>query len=130
MKHSVLFVVLFAAFVTVCWADGYQLSGEKGGYSVVVTFPQARPVEGENTIDIAVKDANSRPVKGALVKVEYLMPSLPGKEPMMNYETTAKPDGDIYKATLNLSMKGEWRAIVTIAKGKQKSTITLPFEVK
>lgn len=130
MKHSVLFVVLIAAFASVCWADGYQLSGGNGGYSVVVTFPQARPVEGENTVDIAVRDASSRPVKGALVKVEYLMPSLPGKEPMMNYETTTKPDGGIYKATLNLSMKGQWRAIVTIVKGKQKSTITLPFEVK
>ena len=81
MKHWALFVLLFAAFVSVCWADGYQLSGEKGGYGVVVTFPQARPVEGENTVDIAVRDANSRPVKDALVKVEYLMPSLPGKSP-------------------------------------------------
>jgi hypothetical protein len=130
VKPLVFLIVLFLATVTVCSAEGYKLSGQTGGHRVVMSFPQTRPVEGENTVEIVISDTDSLPVKNALVKVEYLMPSLPGKRPMMDYETTAKPEGKVYKATLNLSMKGEWRAVVTIAKGKQNGTVTLPFEVK
>jgi hypothetical protein len=130
MKQLVLFIVLFVATAAVYAAEGYQLSGEAGGYKVVMNFAESRPTEGTNAVEIVVTDASSRPVKAALVKVEYLMPSLPGKKPMMDYATTAKPEGDVYKATLNTNMKGEWRAVVTIVKGEEKRTVILPFEVR
>lgn len=93
----------------------------------VMTFTENPPIEGENKAEIAITDRASRPVKGAKVKVEYLMPSLPGKSPMMYYETTAKPVGDVYEVTLDLSMKGEWQVVINIAKGKQKKRVTMPF---
>jgi hypothetical protein len=130
VKQLVLLIILFLAAATVCSAEGYKLSGQTGSYRIVMNFRQTRPVEGKNTVDIAISDSNSLPVKNGLVKVEYLMPSLPGKKPMMDYETTAKPEGKVYKATLNITMKGEWRAVVTIAKGKENGAVTLPFEVK
>ena len=49
---------------------------------------------------------------------------------MMDNTTTAKPDGNAYKATLRLDMKGEWKAAVSIVTGKNKETVTLPFELK
>jgi hypothetical protein len=108
----------------------YQLSGETGGYKAVMKFSQTSPVEGENLVEITITDANSRPVKGAPIKVEYLTPSVPGRKPMMYYATTAKPDGDVYRATLSIDMKGEWKAVLTIRKGQLKKTVTIPFEVK
>jgi hypothetical protein len=58
------------------------------------------------------------------------MPSLPGKKPMMDNTTTAKPDGDAYKATLRLGMKGKWSAVVSIVKRKDKGTVPLPFDLE
>jgi len=130
MKLLVLFFVSFVALTAICSAEGYRLSGKAGDYSVAMTFGQARPVEGENRIEIAIKNKAARPVTDAHVKVEYLMPSLPGRAPMMDYATTAKPLGTVYEATLNLNMKGEWKAVVTVERGKQKKTVSLPFEVK
>ena len=65
MKQFVLFVAMFMAAVSICSAESYQLSGVSGGYKVVVKFAQIRPTEGKNAIEVAVIDANSRPVKGS-----------------------------------------------------------------
>lgn len=130
MKQLILFVAMFTAAVAVCSAEGYQLSGVSGGYKVVMNFAQTRPMEGENSVEIAITGNSSRSVKGARVTVEYFMPSLPGKSPMMDNTTTAKPDRDVYKATLHLDMKGEWKAVVSIVTGKDKETVTFPFELK
>jgi nitrogen fixation protein FixH len=124
------FLTLFVATAAICAIQGYQLSGKLGDYKVAVTFTQTHPVEGENRVEIAITDKASRPVGGVQVKVDYFMPSFPGKPPMMTYATTAKPVGDVYEATLNLSMRGEWKVAVTVVKGKQKRKVTLPFEVK
>ena len=130
MRLLILFFALFMALAAICSAEEYQLSGKAGDYNVVMTFGQARPVEGENRTEVAITDKASRPVTDAHVKVEYLMPSFPGRAPMMDYATTAKPLGMVYEATLNLTMKGEWKAVVTVERGKQKNTVSFPFEVK
>ena len=130
LSAVMFFLTLSVAASAICSAQGYHLSGKAGDYRVAVTFAQTRPVEGENPVEIAVTDKASRLIRGAQVKVDYFMLSFPGKPPMMTYATTAKPVGDGYEATLNLSMRGEWKVAVTIVKGKQKKKVTLPFEVK
>src|SRR5271157_3942834 len=117
MKQLILFIVAFVAGVTVCSAQGYQLSRVSDGYKVITNFAQARPAQGENRVEIIVTDINSRPVKGARVTVEYFMHSLPTELSVTDITTTARPDGDVYRATLNLGIKGQWKAVVTIAKG-------------
>jgi len=130
LSAVMFFFALFMAVADICSAQGYQLSGKAGEYKVTVTFTQARPVEGENPVEIVVTDKASRSIRGVQVKVDYFMPSFPGKPPMMTYATTAKPVGDGYEAILNLSMRGEWKVAVTVVNGKQKKKVTLPFEVK
>jgi hypothetical protein len=130
MKLVALSAALLMALSTVCLAEGYQLSRETADYKVVMIFAQASPVEGKNNVEILVTDMKSRPVKDARLKVEYLMPSLPGKKPMMDYTTTATPDGNVYKATLDLSMRGQWKAIITVVKGRQERKLSFSFEVK
>jgi nitrogen fixation protein FixH len=130
MKKLILFLVLFIAATTVCSVEAFQLSGQTGGYKVVMNFTEPHAIKGNNTVEIVVTDAKSLPVKGAKVTVEYFMPSLPRKKPMMDYVTATEPDGGIYRTTLDLNMKGEWKATVTIEKGKEKRTVTIPFEVK
>jgi hypothetical protein len=130
MKRLLLSIMVFMAVAAVCSAGGYELSAETDGYKVVMTFAENPPVQGENKAKILITDSASRPVKGATVKVEYLMPSLPGKSPMMYYETTAKPAGDVYEATLNLDMLGEWEVVINIAKGKGQKKVTIPFMLR
>ena len=130
LSAVMFFFALFMAVADICSAQDYQLSGKAGEYKVTVTFTQTRPVEGENPVEIVVTDKTSRSIRGVQVKVDYFMPSFPGKPPMMTYATTAKPVGDGYEAILNLSMRGEWKVTVTVVNGKQKKKVTLPFEVK
>ncbi len=75
-------------------------------------------------------DSASRKVSDARVDIEYFMPSLPGKPPMMDYHTSAKPSGDGYGATLNLTMKGQWKATVSIARPNGTEKMTFDFVVK
>ena len=130
MRWAIQTIVVFLVAAGLCWAGGHETKGKAGPYGVVATFDQARPIEGTNRLRIAVTDSAARPVKDAKVNIEYLMPSLPGKPPMMDYHTPASPSGDGYGATLNLTMKGQWKATVSIARPDGTEKMTFDFVVK
>ena len=88
------------------------------------------PAEGTNKLQIGVTDSASRPVKDAKVDIEYFMPSLPGKPPMMDYHAPAKPSGEGYLTTLNLTMKGQWKATISVARPEGTERMTFDFVVK
>lgn len=113
LLSAVAFLFLFLA-AGLCRADDHE-GGTKESYKVTLTFDGGRPVFGKNHVKITVADASSAPVTGAAVKVSYFMPSLRGRPPMMGRSATARPSGDGYEATLDFSMKGEWRVIVSVA---------------
>ena len=79
-------------------------------------------------MEIAVTDKGGKPVKDAKVLVEYGMHAMPGM-PAMNYKADAKPDGDKYKASLNVSMGGPWFVNVKITTGGKTVTTTFTFDV-
>ncbi len=116
MKKKLLPVaaVFLAALLATPCANGEQLKAVAGQYVVQLSFEKGKPVTGTNAIEITVVDAAGEAVSGAEVKIDYLMPSLPGKRPMMEYSTVAKPVGNGYQAVMNLTMKGEWKVILTI----------------
>jgi nitrogen fixation protein FixH len=114
----------------ICLSAGYGETGKAGDYSIVVTWDKSRPALGPNRVEIAVTDAASQPVTGAEVKIDYLMPSLPGKPAMMGYSTTATPVDGRYEATINLTMKGLWRMVVSVTAGQHAEKATSTFEVK
>ena len=130
MKWAIQTIVIFLIAAGLCWAGGYETKGKAGPYGVVATFDRAKPIEGTNKLRVAVTDSASRPVLDAKVDIEYLMPSLPGKPPMMDYHTPASPSGDGYGATLNLTMKGQWKAIISIARQNSTEKMTFDFVVK
>ena len=130
MRWAIRIITLFLMTAGLCWAGGYEATGKAGPYTVVATFDRAAPAEGVNRLAIAVTDSESRPVKDARVDVEYFMPSLPGKPPMMDYRTSAKPSREGYGASLNLSMKGQWKATLSIVRPKGTEKMTFGFVVK
>jgi hypothetical protein len=130
MKWAVQIIAIFLVTAGLCWAGGYEATGKAGPYTVSATFDRPRPVEGTNRVEIAVTDGASRRVPDARVDIEYFMPSLPGKSPMMDYHTPAKPSGHGYGAILNLTMKGLWKVTVSIVGSGSTEKMTFAFELK
>ncbi len=111
-------------------ASEYVATGKAGVYNVEVRINKNQPARGLNHVDIAVTDAASKPVTDVQVHIEYLMPSLPGRPPMMEYSATAKPDGHSYQAEIDLSMAGEWTVIVKVTRAGKTDTMQFTFVVK
>lgn len=123
---AVIFVMMSAFIV---WAGGFELKGNAGSYYVDVKLDHNPPARGHNSIDIIVTDEASRPVTDAQVEIEYLMPSLGGRPPMMDYSTTAELTGNKYHGTLNLTMAGEWRVLVKIVRAGKGEIVGFTFVV-
>jgi hypothetical protein len=114
----------------ICVAAGYVETAKTGGYSVRATFDKSRPVPGPNRVEIAVTDTALHPVREAQVRIDYSMPSLPGKPPMMAYSTAAKPIDGRYEATIDLTMKGLWKMEVSITAAQRTEKAVFSFEVR
>jgi hypothetical protein len=126
----VFLIVTFIAISTLsAWAEGFELKGNTGKYSVDVKLGQTPPVNGDNDISISVKDEASKPVTDARVDVEYLMPTYGGRPPMMDYKTTTEFRDGAYRGRLNLPMAGEWRVMVRIVRGGEGEMVGFTFVV-
>jgi len=121
-------MLLVSAFIS--WAGDFELKGKAGEYNIDVKIDRNPPGRGHNGISVAVTDRASRPVTDAEVEIEYLMPSLRGRPPMMDYSTKARLTGGKYHADLNLTMAGEWRVIVKVAHGGRGETVGFTFVVE
>jgi uncharacterized GH25 family protein len=124
---AVVLIVLFAAGIA--YAKEYEVSKKAGDYDVVVKIDRNPPIVGDNTISIAVKGADGKPVTDAKVAVDYSMPAMPGMPPM-NYKTDTVLKGDEYKATLGFSMEGTWNITVKIIKGGKTSSMKFAVNAK
>jgi hypothetical protein len=111
-------------------ASGYEVKGKAGDYNVEAMIDRNPPGRGNNNIEIVIKDKTSKLVTDAQIQVQYLMPSLPGKPPMMEYITTAKATGDHYQAQMDLSMAGKWTVVLRITRAKKTATMKFTFVVK
>jgi len=116
MKRLFLLVatvlVIIPAFLA--FASEYVVKGKAGDYNVTVQIDRNPPARGYNKLDVVITDATGKPVTDAGVQVEYLMPSFPGRPPMMKYSTTAKQSDHHYLARLNLTMDGVWTIVITL----------------
>lgn len=124
-KIAAIVLVLLA---TACWgcAKGYEITKPAGEYNVTITLDKNPPVAGENQMTITVKDALSKVVTDAIVKVEYTMPAMPGM-PAMHYTAEPMVQGSAYHTTLNLSASGAWNIAIKIT--RQDKTERVNFNV-
>jgi hypothetical protein len=111
-------------------ASEYTIKEKVGNYSVEARINRNPPAIGNNNMSIYIKDGTQKPVTDAKVEVQYLMPSLPGKPPMMAYNTIAKLSGDHYSAQIDLSMAGKWTVILTVTRAKKTEAMQFSFIVK
>jgi hypothetical protein len=121
------FVLLLSAGVAL--AKDYEVKKKAGDFDVVVTIDKNPPVTGDNGVTVTVKDASGKVVTGAKVVVDYSMPAMPGM-PAMNYKTDAVQKGDVYLATMNLSMAGPWNVAVKISAGGKTGSMKFTVDAK
>lgn len=117
---SVLTAIFLLAGVAI--AGDYQVTKKAGDFDVVVTIDKNPPVVGDNNITVAIKDIAGKPVTDVKVRVDYSMPAMPGM-PAMNYKSAAALNGDVYKASMVLSMSGAWNVEVKILREGKVSTV-------
>jgi len=120
-------VMLLSAGVAL--AKDYEVKKKAGEFDVVVTIDKNPPVTGDNGVTVSVKDASGKVVKDAKVVVDYSMPGMPGMPPM-NYKADAMQKGDVYAATMNLSMAGPWNIAVKISAGGKTGSMKFTIDAK
>jgi len=111
------------------YAKDYEVKKKAGDYDVTVKIDRNPPVVGDNNMEIEIKDAKGGHITDANVVVEYSMPAMPGMPPM-NYKADARPDGNEYKAKMNLSMTGPWNIVVKISKGDKISRVKFSVDAQ
>lgn len=111
-------------------ASDYEMKGKAGDYNVEVRIDKKTPRGSNDNMSIYITDRAQQPVTDALVNVNYLMPSLPGRPLMMDYKTEATPSGNHYSAKMNLSMAGEWIIILGVTRAGKTETIRFSFVLK
>lgn len=121
---SLMFVITGIAF-----AKDYEVKKKAGDFDVEVTIDKNPPVVGKNNMEIEVKDAAGKYVTDAKVKVEYGMSAMPGM-PAMDYKTDATPEGNEYKAVMELSMSGSWNVTVKITRGDKTSKVKFSVDAQ
>jgi hypothetical protein len=131
MKRTLLISMLLVIMLPfLALANEYEIKGKAGNYIVEVRIDKNPPDRGNNNMSIYIKDRAFKPVTEAHVEVQYLMPSFPGKPPMMEYKTVAKLSGNHYLAQIDLSMAGEWTVILGVTRVGKTETMQFSFVVK
>jgi len=129
MKKFIVFAVIVFLAAGVAYAKDYEVKKKAGEFDVAVTIDKNPPVTGDNGVTVSVKDAGGKVVKDAKVVVDYSMPAMPGMPPM-NYKADAVQKGDIYAATMNLSMAGPWNITVKISAGGKSGSMKFTVDAK
>jgi Cu(I)/Ag(I) efflux system membrane fusion protein/cobalt-zinc-cadmium efflux system membrane fusion protein len=108
--------------------QGYEATATSAGASATSQIDIAfritpdPPKTGDNQMEVAVKDANGKPLDGADVSVQFFMPAMPTMNmPAMRNETKLAPaGGGVYRGPGQVMMAGQWQATVTVTRGGQR----------
>jgi len=115
------FLVLFL-FTGVAYGMDYEVTKKAGEYTVQVKIDRNPPAVGDNSIVIWLKDADGKDVKGAMMTVDYGMPSKIGRK-TKKFNSHAQPHENNYHAILAIPTPGSWEVNIKITdKGKKVST--------
>jgi hypothetical protein len=123
-------IVLVITPAFLAFASEYVVKGKAGDYNVTVRIDRNPPARGYNNLDVVITDATGKPVADAGVQVEYLMPSFPGRPPMMKYSTAAKQSDHHYVARVDLSMDGVWNLLLKVTREGKTDTMEFTFVVR
>ena len=128
MKKIFLLLFILLLCFSIVQARSLTLSTRTGIYEVEIALNRNPPTQGDNQIEISVKEAGGRQVTEAQVLVNYYMPPMPRMAPM-NFRIDAKKKGDKYRADLKFIMAGPWIIAVKISVGGKMTTAKFNIDV-
>jgi len=109
--------------------SGMDMSGAKtpqkpmaASLSVMASINPTAPKSGDNTLDLLITDAASKPVKGLKLTSSVAMTSM---DMGTTHATFTDAGNGHYKATVTFSMEGPWRVVV---RGQGTKIAVLDFE--
>jgi hypothetical protein len=131
MKKSILLSIFFLLAIDIFSAHGRGLEVEKkaGDYEVLIRLDKHPPVQGDNPVEIEIKDLQGKPVTDAKVLVNYYMPPMPRMAPM-SYKTDASFSKGKYKMTMNIIMSGPWIIRILISRGGKTSIVKINVDAQ
>ena len=131
MRKSLLFLIffLFAVHVYSVHARGLEVQKKAADYDVFIRLDKHPPIQGDNPVEIEIKDLQGKPVTDAKVLVNYYMPPMPRMAPM-NYKTDAPFSKGKYKMTMNIIMAGPWVIRVLITRGGKTSMVKINVDAQ
>ena len=101
-----------------------QAAASAPGQRVDITFrPQPDPPRtGENTFEVAVRDASGQPISDADVSVTFFMPAMPtmNMPAMRNAAKLPAAGGGVYRGSGQVIMAGRWDVTVDVSRGGQR----------
>ena len=101
---------------------GLEIKKTEDDYQITVQLGKHPPVQGDNPMEIEIKDTRGKSIADAQVLVNYYMPPMPRMAPM-NYKTDARFSRGKYKTTMNIIMSGPWIIRVLITRGGKTSLV-------
>ncbi len=125
-KRVSLLMILFLFAAHPALGRGLEVKKTLDDYEVTVKLDKHPPVQGDNPMEIEIKDIHGKTVADAQVLVNYYMPPMPRMAPM-NYKTDAPFSRGKYKMTMNIIMSGPWVIRVLITRGGK--TFLVKFNV-
>ena len=129
MKKMILLSMVFMLVAVSAYAKGYEVAKDAGPFKVNITLDKNPAVTGNNAITITVKDASGKVVPDAKLKVDYIMPAMPGM-PAMNYKASLQAHGGMFMGNLNFSMPGSWSIIIKVDAGGKTGKAKLNIDVQ
>ena len=94
------------------------------GQRVDITFRAQPdpPRTGENTFEVAVRDASGQPISDADVSVTFFMPAMPTMNMPAMRDAAKLPSagGGIYRGSGQVIMAGRWDVTVDVSRGGQR----------
>ena len=117
-----LLTILFLFAAHPALGRGLEVKKTLDEYEVTVKLDKHPPVQGDNPMEIEIKDIHGKTVTDAQVLVNYYMPPMPRMAPM-NYRSDAPFSKGKYKMTMNIIMSGPWVIRVLITRGGKTSLV-------
>ncbi len=123
-------------FATACNGDPPPAAAAQAGagQAVAITFRTlAAAAQGDNKVEVVVKQPDGKPVTDAQVAVTFRMPAMPSMNmPEMHSTVSLGSQGDgRYVGTGQLAMTGSWNVAVTVSRdGAQLGSSRFTLQAK
>ncbi len=130
MNARLVIPVIFASVLSACSPKSDVATAtfqDAGDFKVATQFSPDPPKQGPETITFTVKDANSSPLKDAIVSIKSDMPTMSMAGPKLN--ATDNGDGT-YSVQTTLNYATEWDFAINVMAGGKSGTANIKEIVK